>query len=533
MLHYERCTRFYVKETTQTDVLVIGSGIAGCVTALTAAEHGCRVILITRARANEDSSTILAQGGIVYKGSRDSRKSLISDIETAGDNICYHDAVTHLAREGPALVKTLLIDHLGIEFDRTRKGALDLTREGGHSIPRIIHCADWTGKHIAEALWNAIVKNKRITVFEKATAVDLLTTSHHSLNPQDMYRPTECFGAYVLCQRPHRVIEMYARETVLATGGLGQVYLYTTNNTCARGDGYAMAVRAGARLVNMEYIQFHPTSLYSQNANNFLITEAMRGEGAVLRDDQGRKFARKYHPMGSLAPRDIVSRAIHNEMLKQHKSCMYLDITHKPAEWIQQRFPMIYKKCLEYDIDITRMPIPIVPAAHYTCGGVLVDLVGRTTIPRLRAVGEVSCTGIHGANRLASTSLLEAVVWGVWSGRDIARAIHETRRCYFPSVARWKEEKEYIDPALLEQDWMIIKHTMWNYVGLVRGDRRLRRAQRILRELLTEVETFYRRAAMTEQIIGLRNGLQTASTVLFAAVRNPRSFGCHYRDDSA
>jgi L-aspartate oxidase len=522
-----------MKRALHTDVLVVGAGIGGCITALTAAENGCRVVIITRERANEDSSTILAQGGIVYKGTKDSLRSLAGDIETAGAGMCSTDAVRHIAREGAGLVKELLIDRLKVPFDRGGRSNLDLTREGAHSVPRIIHCADLTGKYIAEALWKAVVEHRRITILENTTAIDLLTTSHHSQNHEDVYRPVECVGAYVLRSRPHKIVEIFAKQTVLATGGLGQVYLYTTNNTSARGDGYAMALRAGAALANMEYIQFHPTSLYSQNANNFLITEAMRGEGAKLRDAKGHVFAKKYHPQGSLAPRDIVSRAIHTEMLAQHRPCMYLDITHKPDEWIKTRFPTIYRTCLEYDIDITRTPIPIVPAAHYACGGILVDKNGRTSIPRLRAVGEVSCTGIHGANRLASTSLLEAVVWGVWTGRDIARTVSEQQRFYFPIVAKWREEKEHVDPALLEQDWMIIKHTMWNYVGLVRGDRRLHRAQRVLRELQTEIETFYRRAAMTDQIIGLRNGLQTARAVLYAALRNPHSLGCHYREKQA
>jgi len=522
-----------MREALHTDVLVIGAGIGGCITALTAAENGCRVSIITRETANRDSSTILAQGGIVYKGVRDSIGSLSKDIETAGAGMCSTEAVRHIAREGAKLVKDLLIDKLQVPFDRGARNRLDLTREGAHSMPRIIHCADLTGRQIAEALWKAVREHRRITIYENTTAIDLLTTSHHSQNHQDMYRPVECVGAYVLKSKPHKIVEIFAKQTVLATGGLGQVYLYTTNNTSARGDGYAMALRAGATLTNMEYIQFHPTSLYSQNANNFLITEAMRGEGAVLRDAKGNKFAGNYHPQGSLAPRDIVSRAIHTEMLAQHRPCMYLDIRHKPTEWIKTRFPTIYSTCLEHDIDITQVPIPIVPAAHYACGGILVDQKGNTSIPRLRAVGEASCTGIHGANRLASTSLLEAVVWGVWTGNDIARAVCEQKKFYFPVVAKWREEKEHVDPALLEQDWMIIKHTMWNYVGLVRGDRRLHRAQRVLRELQTEIETFYRRAEMTDQIIGLRNGLQTARAVLYAALRNPRSLGCHYREQQA
>jgi L-aspartate oxidase len=512
-----------------TDVLVIGSGIAGCATALTAARRGCRVTLITRGRATLSSSTELAQGGIIYRGRRDSVRALMRDIMGAGDGICNPVAVRYLAEHGPRLVHDILIRDVQVPFDTRADGSLDLTLEGAHHLPRIIHCADWTGKHIAAALWHAVQQQRNITILERCTAIDLLSTSHHSLSAMDTYRPTECVGAYVLRQRPHRIFEIFAKETVLATGGVGQCYLYTTNGESARGDGYAMAQRAGARLANMEYVQFHPTTLFRANAGNFLISEALRGEGAELRDSKGRAFAKNYHPMGSLAPRDIVARAIHYEMLKQHAPCMYLDISHKDAAWIRARFPTIHQKCLEHGVDMTREPIPIVPAAHYECGGVVVDSTGATSIPRLRAVGEVSCTGVHGANRLASTSLLEALVWGVSCGDDCARVVAERRRFYFPRVATWKEEHEHVDPALLEQDWMIIKHTMWNYVGLVRGARRLRRAQRLLGELQTEVETFYRAAAMTDQVIGLRNGLQTAQTIMYAAIRNTVSRGCHYR----
>jgi len=512
-----------------TDVLVIGAGIGGCVAALMAADHGCRVTLITHGRNTSGTSTSLAQGGIIYRGRRDSAASLVRDIMAAGDGLCNPRAVRILASRGPELVRSLLIKRLQVPFDKRTHGEYDLTREGAHSISRIVHCADWTGRHIAEACWRAVTAHPRITVMEQTTAIDVLTTHHHSVEPADVYRPSECFGAYVLRQRPHKIFAIRAKETILATGGLGQVYLYTTNGAGARGDGYAMAQRAGARLANMEYVQFHPTTLFRPNADNFLITEALRGEGAELRDRHGRAFAKRYHPLGSLAPRDVVARAIHSEMLKQHEPCMYLDISHKDAAWIQQRFPTIYQRCREHGIDITTTPIPVVPAAHYACGGVVVDEYGRTSIARLRAVGEVSCTGVHGANRLASTSLLEALVWGTASGCDCARLIRGGTRYYLPSVAPWKEEHEHVDPALLEQDWMIIKHTMWNYVGLMRGERRLQRAQRLLRELQTEVETFYHRAAMTDQIIGLRNGLQTAIAILSAAMRNPHSRGCHYR----
>jgi len=520
-----------MKNELKTDVLIIGAGIGGCTTAITAADTGSKVILLTSGKNIEKTSTVKAQGGIIYKGKRDSQKSLANDILKAGDGMCNPKAVKHIVREGANLVEKFLIKKVGVEFDKNENGKLNLTREGGHSIERIVHCADSTGKTIAEALWKKVKSNKNIKILSKTTAIDLITTSHHSLNPEDIYLPITCVGAYVLNQKPHKILKILAKETVIATGGLGQVYLNTTNGEATRGDGFAMALRASARIANMEFIQFHPTSLYGTDADNFLITESLRGEGGILKNVKGETFAKKYHKLGSLAPRDIVARAIHNEMLKAKSAFVYLDISHKPSGWIKSRFPTIYKKCLEHKIDITKSPIPIVPAAHYSCGGIMVDVFGKTSVPRLRAVGEVSCTGVHGANRLASTSLLEALVWGVWTGRDISRNILETKRFFFPKVASWDEKNETVDIHLLEQDWMIIKHTMWNYVGLIRGERRLRRAQRILRELQTEVETFYRRVALSDEIIGLRNGLQTARAILYAAIRNARSKGCHYRDN--
>jgi L-aspartate oxidase len=520
-----------MKTNFKTDILIIGAGIGGCTTAITAADNGCKVVVLTSGNDIEKTSTVRAQGGIIYKGIKDTQKSLIDNIENAGDGMCNPEAVKHLVKEGPKLVKDFLIDKIGVLFDKNKNGKFDLTREGGHNIERIVHCSDSTGKSIAEALWEKVKKHKNITVFKNTTAIDLITTSHHSLNFVDVYLPITCVGAYVLRQKPHKIIKIFAKETVLATGGLGQVYLHTTNGKGLRGDGFAMALRASARIANMEFIQFHPTTLYGTDADNFLITESLRGEGGILINANGEKFAEKYHKFGSLAPRDIVSRAIHNEMLKTHQSFVYLDISHKPAEWLKNRFPTIYNKCLEHKIDITKMPIPIVPAAHYACGGVMVDKFGKTSVPRLRAVGEVSCTGVHGANRLASTSLLEGLTWGVWTGKDIARNINETKNFFFPKTAPWIEKNEEVDISLLNQDWMIIKHTMWNYVGLIRGERRLRRAQRILRELQTEVETFYRRVEMSDEIIGLRNGLQTARAILYAAIRNARSKGCHYREE--
>lgn len=515
-------------DDVSTDVLVIGAGISGCIAALRAAENGCRVVVLSRHDGATDSSTIRAQGGIVFRGKNDTQRAMADDILRAGDGMCSEEAVRTLVKEGPARVEDLLIDQLQVPFDRTARGALHLTREGGHGCERIIHCADHTGKDIHAALWRAITAHAHITVMPGTAALDLLITTHHSTRPADVYRPPRCVGAYVLQMSPHRIFTLYARETILATGGLSRVFLYSTNPE-SRGDGYALAYRAGVQLINMEYVQFHPTSLYVTGAENFLITEAMRGEGGILRDGQGRAFAKDYHPSGTLAPRDVVSRAIHDTMLKTHAPCVYLDMTHMTADMLRTRFPTIYTTCATYGIDIAATPIPVVPAAHYACGGVRVDATGATNIPGVRAVGEVSCTGVHGANRLASTSLLEGVVWGARCGEECARVIAEERASALPPMASWHEESSPVDEALLGQDWMIIQHTMWNYVGLVRGNRRLRRAQRILRELQTEVELFYRHAAITDSVIGVRNGLHAARSILHAAVRNHQSRGCHYR----
>jgi len=514
----------------KTDVLVIGSGASGCITALMAGDNGADVILITRAEDLKDSNTSMAQGGIIYKGIKDSPELLIKDIETAGAGKCYHKAVKFLSEEGPKCVKEILIDKLKVHFDKDKKGNLDLTDEAAHSIPRIAHYEDLTGKAIENTLSAAIISHPRIKVFRSATAVDLLTLSHHSKNPTDIYEPLTCVGAYVLFQDKDRVEPIFAKETVLATGGLGQLYLHTTNPIGARGDGIALAYRSGARLINLEYIQFHPTALYHSEAERFLISESVRGEGGILIRKNGEDFMKKFHPLGSLAPRDVVARAIHQVLLEFNEPCVYLDITHKKSSWIKGRFPNIYARCLDYDIDITKHPIPVVPAAHYSCGGVWVDLEGRSTIYRLRAVGEVSCTGVHGANRLASTSLLEAVLWGYSTGISIAKEI-KTKKYGFPSIPDWKNEEEIVDPALILQDWMTIKYSMWNYVGLMRTTRRMNRAKHILRELQLEIESFYRRGKLTDELIGLRNGVQTALAVLFACMENHESRGCHYRLD--
>jgi L-aspartate oxidase len=526
----------------KTDLLIIGSGIAGCAAALAAADAGLDVLIITKTRdPRRSTATSWAQGGIIYRGEGDSPDLLAADIFSAGADVGYEPAIRQLAEMGPGLVEEILLDRLGVPFDRSPDQELDITEEGAHSVRRIIHVADLTGHAIEENFVTALEKMPTVKFLTDATVVDLLTLSHHSLEPADTYRHPTCVGANVFLQQTGEVVSVLAAETLLATGGLGQLFLHTTNPRTARGDGIAMAYRAGARLLNLEYVQFHPTALYqsdtsvSGNADgeSFLISESMRGEGGRLTLPDGNEFMAKYHERGSLAPRDVVARAIHTEMLENKLPCVYLDITDRPADWVRQRFPHIHRKCLEAGIDITRQPIPVVPAAHYSCGGVAVDLEGRTSIARLRAAGEVSCTGVHGANRLASTSLLEGLVWGIRAGRSVAADIARTARdqFYYPHIEPWRYESELVDPALVLQDWLTIKYTMWNYVGLVRSTKRMRRARSILRELQVEIEYFYERARLSDEVIGLRNGCQAALAVLFAAVENRHSHGAHFRVD--
>lgn len=523
----------------QTDLLIIGSGIAGCAAALAAADAGLEVMLITRApEAADSTATSWAQGGIIYRGEGDSSELLADDVFRAGGGIGFMPAIEQLARLGPRYVEEVLLGRLNVPFDRTAAQELDITEEGAHSVRRIIHVEDLTGRAIELGFVTELKRLPNVRFVTGATVLDLLTLSHHSLNPADVYSEPTCVGAIVLMQETGRVEMVTARETVLATGGLGQLFLHTTNPRGARGDGIAMAYRAGARLLNLEYVQFHPTALYTTNGGSaagevasFLISESLRGEGAVLKRRDGAEFMDKYHARGSLAPRDVVARAIHTEMLENKEPHVVLDITHKDAGWIRHRFPHIHRECLRAGIDITTQPIPVVPAAHYSCGGVAVDLEGRTSIHRLRAVGEVSCTGVHGANRLASTSLLEGLVWGIQAGRGATRHIREGGAGYFPEIAPWRYENESSDPALLLQDWNTIKYTMWNYVGLVRTTKRMKRARAILRELQTEIEYFYERARLTDEIIGLRNGAQAALAVLFAALENRSSHGAHFRVD--
>jgi L-aspartate oxidase len=522
-----------VTELLEPEVLIIGCGVAGGTVALRLADAGVPVTLVTRATEPGDSNTRWAQGGIIYRGTDDAPELLVADILRAGAGHSSQQAAATLAEEGPALVETILLERLGVAFDRLPSGELSLALEGGHSVPRIIHAVDATGKAMGEALVRALQGHPNVTLLTGHTAIDLLTPAHHSLNRLDIYAPLSCVGAYLYDQTSQQVKRCVARHTVLATGGLGQIFLRTTNPAGARGDGIAIAYRAGARVINMEFVQFHPTTFAHPNAPPFLITEAVRGEGGRLVHATGEPFMHKYDPSwNDLAPRDVVARAIYHEMLAKDVPNVYLDLrSHIPEPRIREHFPTIYRECLKYGIDITSDLVPVVPGAHYACGGVWVDAWGQTTFSGLYAVGEVSCTGLHGANRLASTSLLEGLVWGDRVARTIQTHLHAVPR--FPSahIPPWQDVSHGPpDPALIQQDMSVIKHLMWNYVGLVRTTPRLERALRELRHLETEIERFYRATALTDEVIGLRNAVRTAVIIAMAAWENKHSMGCHYRE---
>jgi L-aspartate oxidase len=519
-------------ELLQTDVLIIGCGIAGATAALQLAEAGLDVTVITRAADPAETNTFYAQGGIIYRGLDDSPELLAKDIVHAGAGHCNPQAVQILAEEGPLLVKQILLDQVGVPFDRSN-GDLSLALEGGHSVARITHAADATGKAIELALMHALKSRPNICLLTGYTAIDLLTPSHHSLDRHAVYEPQSCVGAYLLKQTDNTVVRCLARHIILATGGLGQIYLNNTNPAGARGDGIAMAYRAGARVINMEFVQFHPTTFYHPSAPRFLITEAVRGDGGRLVNAAGEPFMQNYDAeWKDLAPRDVVSRSIYHEMLTHDVTNMYLDLRSTiPEARIREHFPNVYQKCLSYGIDLTRDLVPVVPGAHYSCGGVWVDEWGLSTIDRLYAIGEVACTGVHGANRLASTSLLEGLVWGKRAAQHIVQQ-HPERTAPDPAlIPTWKYIGDEVpDPALIGQDMSVIKNMMWNYVGLVRTTDRLNRALRELRHLETEIERFYRSSQLTDGLIGLRNAVRTAVIVAMAAWENKQSMGCHYRE---
>ena len=523
----------------QTEVLIIGCGIAGATTAWRLAQDPRRrITVITRADDPHESNSRYAQGGIVGRGPDDSAELCVADILAAGAGASSPQAARILAEEGPPLMHEILIQAVSVPFDRDADGALLWGQEAAHSRRRILHMGDGTGAAIMAGLIAALRRCPNVTLLPHTTAVDLITFPHHSRDPLDAYRPISCHGAYIFDREERSVHRYTAAATVLATGGLGRIYRNTTNPPGARGDGLALAHRSGARIANAEYIQFHPTALAVPGAEGFLISEAVRGEGGVLLTPDGQPFMAKYAPdWKDLAPRDVVARAIHHEMESHGYSHVLLDIaSHMPAAEIPSRFPNIYTRCKQVGVDITAEPIPVVPAAHYSCGGVWVDEFGCASIENLYAVGEVSCTGLHGANRLASTSLLEGLVWGQRAARHIAARL-ERDAVAIPGrqqIPPWDESGLTADPdpALIQGDMQVIQNIMWHYVGLVRSADRLSRAIRELRHLWNEIETFYRTTRLSDGLIGLRNAVEVALIVAQAARHNRHSRGCHYRSDS-
>jgi len=509
------------------DYVVVGSGIAGLTFALKAADKGSVAIVTKKSRA--DSNTAWAQGGIAcVTSSEDSIALHVRDTLIAGDGLCNEEVVRSIVSEGPERIAELIA--LGMNFDErtTPEGGRepDLGREGGHSKRRILHSKDTTGFEIEKTLLAAVAAHPNITVLENHMAVDLITTGKLGYAMQD-----SCVGLYVFNDSTGEVETLRTDVTILATGGCGRVYLYTTNPDIATGDGVAMAWRAGATISDMEFMQFHPTCLYHPKAKSFLITEAVRGEGGILTDEKGARFMEKYDERLELAPRDIVARAIDAEMKRTGKACVYLDISHKPAGFVRERFPTIYETCLGLGIDITSQPIPVVPAAHYQCGGVKTDMNGETTLRGLYAVGESASTGLHGANRLASNSLLEALVMAHRAEVKASRNHH--RQGIEVVLPEWRPGKvQNVDElVVIYHNWDEIRRLMWDYVGIVRTDKRLQRAATRLRNLQNEIQEFYWNFKITADLLELRNLSTVASLIVDCAISRKESRGLHYTLD--
>jgi L-aspartate oxidase len=509
-----------------SDFLVIGSGIAGLSYALKVADHGS-VSVVTKREISE-TATNLAQGGIAsVLSSEDSFASHIRDTMVAGAFLCHEEVVKMVVESGPAAIDDLI--NWGVRFSKKEGGTFDLTREGGHSHRRILHAKDITGREIERALVEAVTSHPNITVFENHIAIDLITDAKLD---RRLKRPSHCLGAYVLDIEGREVIPFGARMTVLATGGAGKVFLYTSNPDVATGDGVAMAYRAGATISDMEFMQFHPTTLFHPKAKSFLISESVRGEGAILRRRDGTAFMANYHSLKDLAPRDVVARAIDNEMKVHGEDSVFLDITHRAADYIINRFPNIHRTCLTYGIDMTKEPIPVVPAAHYLCGGVKVDLWGESDLQNLFAIGEVACSGLHGANRLASNSLLEGVVF---ADRVAQRSVERlSEKCEpFPSVPSWDYgmATDSDEEVVVAHNWDEIRTCMWNYVGIVRSDRRLARALRRIQMVQEEIAEYYWDFYPTSDLIELRNITTVAKLIVRCAQLRKESRGLHYTID--
>ena len=516
----------------EKDFLVIGSGIAGLTFALKASQLGS-VAIVSKDELAE-SATLYAQGGIASVMTDDDSFELHADdtIES-GRGLCREDVVRIICREGPSHVRELI--NLGVKFTRIRGEDYHLSREGGHSRDRILHANDLTGQEIERAMIEAINSKKNITVFPHHMLIDFITRGRLDSKVEPGSTKDEAFGAYILDVNTKQVKTFLSKITLLASGGAGKVYLYTSNPDTATGDGIAAAYRAGTKIANMEFIQFHPTCLYHPQAKSFLISETVRGEGGILRLKNGRTFMENYHPLGCLAPRDIVARAIDHEMKKSGDDCVYLDITHIKGYRIRERFPNIYRTCSQFGIDMVNKPIPVVPAAHYTCGGVLVDLNGQTNIRHLFASGEVCYSGLHGANRLASNSLLEGLVL---SNRAVAKAALLLKSGSFNNITphdipRWDcgNAVDSDESVVVSHNWDEIRRIMWNYVGIVRSDKRLRRAERRIQLLLGEIKEYYWNFTITKNTLELRNIALTAHLIIMSALQRKESRGLHFTLD--
>ncbi len=508
----------------EADYLVIGGGLAGLSFALRVAKTG--TVLVLNKDLQPESATAYAQGGIASVWSADdSFEDHVADTERAGAGLCHRDVVEVVVHEGPDRVQDLI--RLGTRFSRAGDSDYDLGMEGGHRHRRILHAADATGSEIMRALSAAVAAEPNIRVLDRHMAIDLITEPRFGDD-----EPASCWGAYVLDVESGAVLTVAARATVLAAGGPGKVYLYTSNPDVASGDGVAMAYRAGARIANMEFIQFHPTCLYHPQAKSFLISEALRGEGAILRRPDGEPFMAQYHEDAELAPRDVVARAIDNEMKVHGFDHVLLDISHRPREFVRDRFPTIDERCRSFGFDLAAAPIPVVPAEHYCCGGVMTDLDGATSIRRLYAAGEVAMTGLHGANRLASNSLLEAVVFGTRAASH-ASALLAGDPSRGPALPAWNpgQAVDSDESVVVTQNWDEIRRFMWNYVGIVRSNRRLARAHRRITALRAEIQEYYWDFIVTGDLIELRNLAAVAELIICSAIRRRESRGLHYNID--
>ncbi len=520
--------------TYKTDVLIIGSGIAGLFAALKISEYA-EVILITKKNKTE-SNTNYAQGGIASViDVNDSFEKHINDTLIAGAGLCHRDAVEMMVKEGPERIKDLI--DIGAKFTEIN-GKFDLIKEGGHSHSRILHAKDLTGQEIERALINAVINRPNILILENFTAIDFLTEHNLEKNKNIKIENKNCYGAYALNSQTNEVVKIQSKATLLASGGLGQVYLHTTNPKIATGDGFAMAYRAGVKIANMEFIQFHPTSLYGSSSlpefesRSFLISEAVRGFGGLLRTKDGNTFMEKHDSRKELAPRDIVARAIDNELKKRGDDFIYLDITFKDGNETIDRFPNIYNTCNKIGIDITKQFIPVVPSAHYSCGGVIVDKNSQTSLNGLFACGEVAMTGVHGANRLASNSLLEAVVYSQRAVKSIKHFL-ENHNAEFPVIPDWD------DSGTLTQDEKIlvthtikeVKNTMWDYVGIVRSRQRLERAKTRISNIYQENELLYKKTKIYNDILEARNLIACAHMIIKCSEMRKESRGLHFTID--